>query len=247
MKELCKASAGMGEKGACMKRSLFITGTDTGVGKTVVTGMLGRFLAENGVKVVTQKWVQTGCSLGVDDIDAHIKIMGLGRGDIGNYRSDMEPYSLKFPASPHLAASLENKNIDATRIERSFWRLEKDFEVVLVEGAGGFLVPINDRETMADIVERFGLSVLIVAGNRLGAINQTLLTVEAVKARGLKVEGIVFNRLSQDGDELVLKDNMRIVGTLTGEKVLGEITYNRDEAARYEQFRSIGDCLFRKP
>jgi len=226
-----------------MKNAVFVTGTDTGVGKTVVTGLLGRFFEEEGRKVITQKWVQTGCDGIPGDIDAHMKAIGTDGRDVEKYRSDMAPYVLKFPSSPHLAASMEGKHIDAGKIERAFRRLEAEFDVVLVEGTGGLLVPISDEKVIADIVERLGLPVLVVAENRLGAINQTLLTVEALKKRALQIEGIVFNRLSEDGDDLILKDNMRIVERLTGEKILGELSCKEDADVRYKEFLSIGKQL----
>ncbi len=232
--------------GFAMNNAIFITGTDTGVGKTVVTGLLGRVLAERGVKVITQKWVQTGCAGVSVDLAEHVRITGKGEEYFQKYRSDMAPYVLEFPASPHLAARLEKKVIDAGRIERSFRRLSEDFDFVLVEGSGGILVPLSEEEMTADLVERLRLPVLVVAENRLGAINQTLLTVEAVKSRGLWIAGILFNRLSEDGDEVILKDNLRIVARLTGEEVLGEIRYNEDADALYEGFLPLGERILEK-
>ena len=113
-----------------MEKAIFITGTDTGVGKTVVTALLGRMLAERGVNVTTQKWIQTGCKGTSEDIDVHRSFM-----KNSDYHSDMAPYILEFPSSPHLAVSLEGKEIDITKIENSFSRLSERFDVVLVEAA----------------------------------------------------------------------------------------------------------------
>ncbi|MFH1552077.1 MAG: dethiobiotin synthase [Candidatus Omnitrophota bacterium] len=229
-----------------MKNAIFITGTDTGVGKTIVTGLLGRLFTERGIKTITQKWVQTGCAGVSEDIAVHMGFIRNGERYIEKYHSDMAPYVLEFPSSPHLAALLEKKHIDAAIIERSFRRLEKDFDLVLVEGSGGLMVPINDEKMIVDIVERLRLSVLVVAQNRLGAINQTLLTVEALRQRGLEILGIVFNRVSQEGDELILKDNKRIIGELTGEDVLGELTYSKDMEKLYETFLPVGERILQK-
>jgi dethiobiotin synthetase len=229
-----------------MDNALFITGTDTEVGKTLVTGLLARLLTEKGIKTITQKWVQTGCTGVSKDIAMHMKLMAGDAKRMEKYLSDMAPYVLEFPSSPHLAASLEKRHIDAGRIEDSFRRLAEDFDFVLVEGTGGVMVPLNDEEMIVDIVKRLRLKVLVVAENRLGAINQTLLTVEALKERNLKIAGIVFNRVSEKGHEIVLKDNIRIVESLTGEKVLGELHYSGDMQELYRKFLPIGEQIFKK-
>jgi dethiobiotin synthetase len=228
-----------------MNNSIFITGTDTEVGKTVITGLLARTLSENGVNVITQKWVQTGCSGLSEDITEHMRFMDAGVSPAGEYGKDRVPYTFEFPASPHLAALLEKKSIDPVRIKESFMRLARDFEFVVVEGTGGLMVPINDEVMIVDIVEELDLPVLVVAENRLGAINQTVLTVEALKERGLRITGIVFNRLVEKGEETVLKDNPRIIENLTGVEVLGELDYGKEKDAIVENWRPIGEKLLK--
>ena len=226
-----------------MDNALFITGTDTGAGKTIITGLLAKLLTKRGIKTITQKWVQTGCAGVSEDVAMHMKFMTDGGKYMEKYHSDMAPYVLEFPSSPHLAALLEKKHIDIARIESSFRRLAEDFDFVLVEGTGGLMVPLNDEKMIIDIVEKLCLSVLVVAENRLGAINQTLLAVEALKERNLEIAGIVFNRVSQKGDEIILKDNLRIVETLTGEKVLGELCHSNDMQELYRMFLPIGEQI----
>ncbi|MEA3488998.1 MAG: dethiobiotin synthase [Candidatus Omnitrophota bacterium] len=229
-----------------MVNSIFITGTDTGVGKTVVTAFLGGYLSGKGVKVVTQKWIQTGCAGISGDVAFHTKFIGSGEKHLEKYQTERTPYVLEFPSSPHLAALLEKKHIDAEKIERAFLKLSKEFDLVLVEGTGGFMVPINDEQTIGDIVKGLCLPVLVVAENRLGAINQTLLTVEALRKRGLEILGIVFNRLSKEGDRLILEDNLRIVKRLTGVEVLGELPFSEDMDALYRSFLPVGEKIFNR-
>ena len=131
-----------------MGRGIFVTGTDTCVGKTIVTGLLGRYLKDRGLKVITQKWVQTGCIDTSEDIDMHAKLMDMDAEILKKYYDDMAPYIFKFPSSPHLAASLEKRKIDNCKIKNSYQRLIEDFDHVIVEGAGGILVPLNEKETM---------------------------------------------------------------------------------------------------
>jgi len=131
--------------------------------------------------------------------------------DFSGFKRDMVPYNLSFPASPHLAAKKEKINIDPEKIENSFRRLEEAFDTVIVEGVGGAKVPLNKETLIVDMAQELRLSVLIVAENRLGTINHTLLTIEAIKNRKLPILGIVFNRASEAGDPEVLEDNILIV------------------------------------
>ncbi len=226
--------------------SIYITGTDTGVGKTLFTGLLARFFAENEVSVVTQKWFQTGSSGFSEDIEEHLRIMGRPREDVDGLERKVAPYTLSFPASPHLAAVMDNVEIKLENVISSFNELKNKFDMVLVEGSGGFLVPVNDRKTSADIVEELNMPVMIVAENRLGAINQTLLTVEAVRKRNIPILGIVFNRVSDKGDDLILRDNLNIVEKISGVEVLGELPYNTNADEAYEHFRPIGCKIYEK-
>ncbi|MBD3427291.1 MAG: dethiobiotin synthase [Candidatus Omnitrophica bacterium] len=226
-----------------MAKAIFITGTDTGVGKTLVTGLLGRMLSEKGINVITQKWVQTGCDGFSCDIAEHLRSMKVERAEVEQHVQDMVPYSFEHPSSPHLAAALEKKKICPEKIENSFYRLSDKFDFVLVEGAGGLMVPVSDEDMLVDIVEKLGLPILVVAENRLGAINQTVLTVEAAQSRGLKVMGIIFNRVNDQEDDIILKDNLRIVEGLTGINVLGELPYRPRTEELYRTFVPIGERL----
>ncbi|MFH1798686.1 MAG: adenosylmethionine--8-amino-7-oxononanoate transaminase [Candidatus Omnitrophota bacterium] len=222
-------------------KSIFVTGTDTGVGKTVVTGLLGRFFVEKGLNVITQKWIQTGCKDFSEDVYTHLRLMGKKRRDIKNYLEDVSPYALKFPASPHLSALSENARIESEKIEKSFQNLTRAFDYVLVEGAGGALVPLNEETLIIDIVKKLHLPVLIVAENKLGAINHTLLTIEALKKRNIQIIGIIFNRISNRENEIILKDNLKIVEKISKIKVLGELFYSEENEDLYGEFKLIGE------
>ena len=221
-------------------KSVFITGTDTEVGKTIVCGLLANYLAGKDHTVVTQKWIQTGSENLPPDIAVHLDLMGKNKSDIEDYLSDIAPYTFRLPASPHLAAALEKKRIDATKIKESFQRLSKKFEFVIVEGIGGALVPFNKKNLVIDIAQQMALPVIIVAANKLGAINHTLLTIEALKARDIKILGIIFNAHNEIQDKIVLEDNPKIIKTLTGEKILGTLLWSKDRPLLYEAFEPIG-------
>lgn len=226
-------------------KDIFVTGTDTGIGKTVVTGLFAGFLAEKGVKVVTQKWIQTGCFEVSEDIEEHLRLMGAKDGEFERFMSDMSPYIFDFAASPHLAAGLENKMIEPELIMESYRRLCENFEVVLAEGAGGFLVPYDDEKYMSDVAGELGLEVLIVAKNKLGVINHTMLTVEAIRARGLDIAGIVFNEES-GSDETIAADNLKIIDKLTGGLVVGELVESSDVKELKKSFEPLGEKLLEK-
>ena len=222
-----------------MKKGIFITGTDTEVGKTVVTGLLAQYLLGKTWSVITQKWVQSGCEGFPEDIAVHLHWMGRTREGIANYQEAVCPYVFALPASAHLAAEAQGRAIDLAVIKQAYERLAARFEWVLVEGMGGALVPYSRKALLLDLVDELDLPVLIVAKNKLGAINHTLLTIEAIQARGLTVLGIVFNGPEHEPDA-ISEDNPKIIEDLADVKVLGTLPWTQDEALLAEAFKSIG-------
>lgn len=223
-----------------MMKGIFITGTDTGIGKTVVAGVLGRYLSDRGYNVITQKWIETGSKGRPADVDAHLKLMKKRREEIKDYLPYVSPYAFRFASSPHLAAKLERKRIEPEVIKRSYRFLSERFDTVIVEGTGGALVPFSRKKLVIDIAKELNLVILIVAGNKLGAINHTLLTIEAMKKRNMKIAGIIFNNLSSKSEGIILKDNTRIIKALTGEAILGILPRLRDKELLYKAFIPIG-------
>ncbi len=224
-------------------KAIFVTGTDTGVGKTVVTGLLARFLKEKSYSIITQKWIQTGSVGFSSDIDSHLKIMGCDGNDIRNYLPYVSPYIFKTSCSPHLASKIEGKRISAERIKRSFKILSREFDFVIIEGIGGALVPFNEKRLVIDIAKELDLPVLVVAQNKLGVINHVLLTIEALKNRGMKMLGIIFNNAKGENKK-ILADNPRIIKALSGEKILGVLPWMKNYDKLYKEFIPIGDRAF---
>ena len=225
-------------------KAVFVTGTDTGVGKTLVAGLLARYLREQGHRAITQKWVQTGIRDFPSDIPTHLKLMGLEEEAIQQYTHDVSPYVFDLAASPHLAAAHENTRIDTRKIIASFRKLGEAFDTVIVEGAGGILVPLNQKRLLIDVVGNLGLPVVIVAANKLGAINHTLLTVEALQTRNIQVLGIVFNTLDRHQDEAVLRDNPEIVKTFARVPILGQLPWSKDSEPLYHRFKPIAKKIW---
>jgi len=226
-------------------KAIFITGTDTGVGKSVVAGLLARYARERGWGVITQKWIQTGSRNFSQDIRLHLKIMQRSKADINDYLDSVCPYTFKAPLSPHKASQLENKRINPERIKESFRLLSRAFDLVIVEGIGGALVPYNTRNLVIDIARDLNLAVLLVAQNKLGAINHTFLTIEALGARKLEILGIVFNNAPKQ-DRIILQDNPRIIQQLTRQKIFGVLPWRRDYSTLYKNFMPIGRKILRQ-
>lgn len=170
----------------------FVSGTDTNIGKTVATGWLARKYAAEGKSVVTQKLVQTGCAGVSEDILAHRKIMKCGLLDCDADFTTCK-YVLRYPASPHIVAKMEGVEFDFDSIARNTAELEKKFDVVLVEGAGGLAVPLSDDFLTADYVVKYALPLWLVVPSKLGSLNHALLSLEYCARREIRLAGIVYN------------------------------------------------------
>ena len=224
-------------------KGIFITGTDTGVGKTVIAGLLAKYLRKAGYKIITQKWIQTGSpGFASSDVMTHLLIAGFDRKKTQKHLNRMLPYAFKTPCSPHLAARIKKRKIDPGKIIKSFRLLSREFDFVIVEGVGGALVPFDKKSLVIDIAKKLDLAVLIVAQNKLGAINHTLLTIEALRKRGLRILGLVFNNIKSE-KRYILEDNPRIIKALTGEKILGILPREKSLVKLYAKFLPIGKRL----
>ena len=171
----------------------FVTGIDTGIGKSVATGLMARCLARRGRTVVTQKLVQTGSRGPVaEDILVHRRLMETGLLDV-DHDGTTCPCVYAYPASPDLAARLEGRVVDTADLDQATGRLAARFEHVLIEGVGGVLVPLTGSQTVLDYIAQRRYPLIVVGSLRLGSINHTLLTLEAAQRRGVEVRGLVLN------------------------------------------------------
>ena len=186
---------------------LFISGIDTDIGKTYATGMIAKALMQQGVNVITQKLVQTGVSINsasgemniADDIVTHRQLMGIPLQSC-DFDFTTCPFRYEKPASPHLSASLANAVLDPEIITKSTQQLQQSYDVMLLEGAGGLLVPITEQLLTLDYIAEEGYPVILVTSGRLGSINHTLLSLEAIKARGLTVHSVIYNHIHDTAD-----------------------------------------------
>jgi dethiobiotin synthetase len=175
-----------------MEKSYFITAIDTDAGKSVVTGLIARYLHEKGVRVITQKMAQTGCTGASEDIETHHRITGIAPLP-EDLSGETCPYIFPFPASPQLSAQLVGERIDLDRIHLATKKLEAQYDCVLTEGVGGIRVPLVDDRTVLEYMEEFPQPVILVTNGKLGSVNHTLLTLEVLKVHGIAVVAMVYN------------------------------------------------------
>lgn len=187
-----------------------ISGIDTDIGKTIATGLMARSLQKKGIRVITQKIAQTGCTGISEDIIRHRQIMGVELQSVD--RSGLTcPYVFKVPCSPHLAARLDNRTIDCAVLRSATDELLEEFEVVLLEGAGGLFVPLNDQQTFIDYLAAEQYPLILVSSPRLGSINHTLAALELARFRKIEVAAILYNRFVPT-DPRIAQDSREVFG-----------------------------------
>ena len=189
--------------------NIFITGIDTDSGKSIVTGLIAKYIRKNNKTVITQKYVQTGCTEIAEDILSHRKIMNIGLLD-EDIQQITCSYLFKHPASPHLAAEMEDIKIDSRLFTDSTKMLEQDYEYILMEGAGGLMVPLNTETLLIDYVQDLNYPIILVSSSKLGSINHTLLSSETLKNRNMNVIGLVYNQFPNT-DEFITRDSEKMI------------------------------------
>jgi dethiobiotin synthetase len=213
-----------------MSKTLFITGTDTSVGKTVVAGALAAYLRSRGVKVGVMKPLESGCLSGVRSRGKGKKITqsdSLFLKEMADSSDDIDlinTYAFQAPLAPGVAAELEGVEISLDRILDNFQKLSLIHELVIVEGAGGLLVPIARGKTMVDLIEILKASVLLVARASLGTVNHTLLSLSHLERRRIPVAGVVLNHVVRNGD-LASQYNAKTLAEWTSVPIWGEFPF----------------------
>jgi dethiobiotin synthetase len=204
---------------------VFVTGTDTGVGKTLASAALLHGLAKRHAKVVGMKPVAAGAiqvGQGWTSEDA----LALRAASTVTVPPELDnPVLLPEPMSPHLAAQRAGVRIGIDHIVRCYSQLAQSADAVVVEGAGGFLVPLGDQETGADLAQALALPVVLVVGLRLGCLNHALLTAEAIRARGLRLAGWICNHI--DAAMLQPEDNMAYLRAHLDAPLLADIPFSQ--------------------
>lgn len=184
----------------------FVSGIDTNIGKSYATAHLALLWNEQGRRTITQKFIQTGNPEGYsEDIELHRRLMGM------DYLPEDEqgitkPEIFSYPASPDLASRIDNRAIDFDKINRATGMLSERYDAVLVEGAGGLMVPLTEELLTIDYIQESGYPLIFVTSGRLGSINHTLLSFEAIERRGIQLHTVMYNMFPEEEDKLIQAD-----------------------------------------
>ena len=205
-----------------MGKGFFVTGTDTGIGKTTVSCALLHAFAAQGKKVAGMKPIVAGSENGQwMDVEQL-----LAASNVNVTRQQINPYAFDQPISPHLAAQQSGVEIDLSVINHAYQQLSAKADLVIVEGAGGFLVPINERQNGANLAKTLNLPVILVVGLRLGCLNHALLTAQAIQATGLILAGWVANCI--DPQMSVVAENIATLEQRLDCPLLGILPFRRE-------------------
>lgn len=192
-----------------MSKTYFLTGIDTDAGKTYATAFLARKFMDEGLSVITQKFIQTGCDSTSEDIEAHRRLTGTGLLP-EDEQGLTAPVIFHYPASAQLAARLDGREIDLSLIDNASAQLAATHDVLIIEGAGGLMVPVTDDFFTIDYITTRQLPVILVTNGVLGSINHTILSLQAIKARNLELPYVIYNTYF-DNDKIIAADTLGFI------------------------------------
>ena len=188
----------------------FVSGIDTNIGKSYATGYLARIWNGQSIRTITQKLIQTGNTGISEDIELHRRIMGCGLLEEDREGLTM-PEIFSYPCSPHLAAEIDRRPIDFEKIDRATAVLSDRYDAVLLEGAGGLMVPLTRELLTIDYIARKGYPLIYVTSGRLGSINHFLLGLEAVRHRGIRLHTVAYNLFPREDDDRISRDTRHYI------------------------------------
>jgi dethiobiotin synthetase len=203
----------------------FVTGTDTGVGKTYVSAGIATALKLRGVNVGVMKPAETGCRMRAGRLMPKDALVLMKSACVKDPLSLVNPYRMRNPLAPSVAAAREGKKIDPDKILKAFNTLCERHEFMIVEGAGGIMVPLCGQYTYLDLASMMGLPVLIVARPGLGTINHTLLSIAALKCRNIAIAGIVINYALDWKSGLAEETSPAVIEQISGIRIVGILPY----------------------
>ena len=218
-----------------MTQGIFITGTGTEIGKTVIAGGLAASLKQAGINVGVMKPISTG-----DTADAQFLKHA---AQVDDERSLINPIYLRHPLAPSVAVRMEGREIDVSCVETAFAELQQKYDFVIVEGVGGIAVPIQDDFLVVHLIKRLQLPILIVAQVGLGTLNHTLLTVAYARQFELQITGIVLNGLCAETAGLAEATNPAEIENLTGVPVIGVVPYEKRLDTAYPDVTFLAEFM----
>ncbi len=199
-------------------KGIFVTGTDTEIGKTAIAGGLAAILKQAGINVGVMKPISTG-----DMADANYLKHA---AQVDDPLHLINPISLRYPLAPSVSANIEGKHVDILEIGKAYTLLQEKYDYLIVEGVGGIAVPINDDKRVVDIIKYLALPIIIVADAGLGTINHTMLTVEYAGQHGIAILGIILNMFQSEKASLPELTNPKEIERITQIPVLGVVPFN---------------------
>ena len=211
--------------------NLFLTGTDTNVGKTFVGSQLVRALRKAGLDCVGMKPICCGDRLDGEELHAAC--------DRAIPLNDINPVWLRTPAAPYTAAMIENRTVDLALIRETFLRLRGQHQSIIVEGVGGWLVPIARDFFLSHLAAEFAMPVAVVVANKLGALNHAMLTVESIRASGCKCAGIILNHVTSAEKDVAAITNRGILEDILNVPILCEIAHGQQELVALTGFEPV--------
>ncbi len=207
-------------------KGFFITGTDTGVGKTVITVALMEWLKSQGKSVIGMKPIAAGCEQECGRWVNEDALQLQQHSSIELPYETVNPYAFRKPVSPHLAAEADNESVSIERLKHESRLLEQQSDCLLVEGAGGWEVPLNRQERIADLAKAINYPVILVVGLRLGCINHALLSIAAIEQSGLECAGWIANQV--DPEMICLEENRETLQQSIGVPMLAFVPFSRE-------------------
>jgi dethiobiotin synthetase len=222
-----------------MGKGVFITGTDTGVGKTFVAVKLIEAMKNKGLKVCPMKPVESGCRIRKDRLIPEDTVKMLKASGLKESIDVVNPYRLRHPLAPSIAAEIEGVRINKKKIFLAYNRLLSKYDVTIVEGAGGIMVPIYKNYLFLNLVEELNLPVVIVSRPSLGTINHTLLTIEALKNKKLNILGVIINYSARIKKGLPERTNPEVIEKLGRVPLLDIVPYSQKTTPQLRRIFSI--------
>ncbi len=206
-------------------QGLFITGTDTGVGKTVVTAAILAWLRHQGFSAGVMKPIETGVNCECSSPANSDALFLMECGGIEDDLAEVCPIRMKPAASPFQAALIENRTLQPESILSAYRSLAEKYDWMLVEGVGGIRVPITRDYGVVDLIRDLDLPAVVVARYQLGTLNHTLMTLDTLKQNGIPLRGVVFNQTSLEAPDVIEQDQPRLIEELSEAKILGKFPH----------------------
>jgi dethiobiotin synthetase len=226
-----------------MNQGIFITGTDTGIGKTLVAGGLALAMGEHGIDTGVMKPIATGCVRRGKELVSKDTTFLIHASGVTDSPSLITPYRFKTPASPYWAAFLERRKIQVDHILKAFQRLSRNHEILLVEGIGGLLVPITRRLLVIDLVKSLGLPILIVARPSLGTINHSLLSIRQAQTSNVPILGLLYNDAHKRRTSPADQANPSLISLFSHTKHLGTVPHLKRVSVEQNRVEGLAEAF----